>query len=118
MAGTTRAPCLARRRLMSEEEMIESNDGTKLLMRTWLAPQDAQAVVVICHGFLAHSGLYEWPGGELAARGYAVFAADLRGHGKSEGERLFIKQMSEYVDDVHAAVGTAKARYPGLPVFL
>ena len=98
--------------------MIESRDGTKLLLRSWRPQEPVRAVVVMVHGFLAHSGLYEWPGAELAARGFATYAIDLRGHGKSDGERLYTDKMSSYVDDVSALVRVAKQRQPGLPVFL
>lgn len=86
--------------------------------RGTLPPASPHAVVVVVHGFLAHSGLYEWTGEQLAARGFAVHAVDLRGHGKSEGERLFVNAISEYVDDVDAHVRVAKGRHPGLPVFM
>jgi alpha-beta hydrolase superfamily lysophospholipase len=47
-----------------------------------------------------------------------VFALDLRGRGQSAGERFYVENVSEYVSDVAALVRLAKAREPGLPVFL
>jgi acylglycerol lipase len=51
-------------------------------------------------------------------RGFAVYALDLRGRGKSEGERFYLENVAEYVSDVAGAVKIAKSRDTGLPVFL
>ncbi len=48
----------------------------------------------------------------------AVYALDLRGRGKSEGERFSIDDVPEYVDDVSAVIQAAKSRDAGVPVFL
>lgn len=99
-------------------EEFEGKDGIKLFLRTWRPTQPARAVVVIVHGFKAHSGLYEWAGPQLVAQGFAVYALDLRGHGRSEGERLYVDKFSDFTEDVHRLVLLAKSRDPGLPVFM
>ena len=100
------------------EEAFESTGGIQISVRTWLPAARPRAVVVLVHGFKSHGGLYEWPAGELARSGFAAFAPDLRGHGRSGGERLFVDGFGDYVADVAGAVALAKARHPGLPVFL
>ncbi|WP_434421737.1 lysophospholipase [Nannocystis pusilla] len=100
-----------------KQEKFAANDGTQLHLRSW-QPANARAVVAIVHGFKAHGGLYEWAGGQLAEQGFAVYALDLRGHGVSEGDRLEVGKFGDYVDDVHTLVKLAKARNPGLQVFL
>ena len=50
--------------------------------------------------------------------GFAVYALDLRGRGKSEGERFYVETIDDYVADVAGVIRIAKARDPGLPVFL
>ena len=52
------------------------------------------------------------------AHGFAVYWLDLRGRGKSEGERFYVDDIAEYVGDLAATVNLAKSREPGLPVFL
>src|SRR5690349_17843013 len=93
---------------MTNAEEILSRDGTKLYVRTWLPEGTPRAVVVLVHGLKAHSGLYEWPASEMAKAGFAVYALDLRGHGKSGGAPLFAETMDDYVDDVRAVVKLAK----------
>ncbi len=50
--------------------------------------------------------------------GCAVYALDLRGRGNSEGPRLLIDDISEYVADVAMVIQTAKSREPRVPIFL
>lgn len=40
-----------------KQEMFEANDGIKLFLRSWRPAGTPRAVVVIVHGFKAHSGL-------------------------------------------------------------
>jgi alpha-beta hydrolase superfamily lysophospholipase len=47
-----------------------------------------------------------------------VYALDLRGRGKSDGERFYVEKVDEYLSDVATLMALAKAREPGLPVFL
>lgn len=75
-------------------------------------------MVVICHGVNSHGGQYLWAGEQLAAAGLAAFALDLRGRGKSDGERYHVEHIADYVSDVAATISLAKSRHPGLPVFL
>lgn len=101
---------------MNEEEFT-GRGGTQLHMRSW-RPTAPRAVVVICHGVNSHSGQYTWSGERLAAAGFAVYAYDHRGRGKSEGSRFFIDDVSDYTDDLGTFIALAKSREPGRKVFL
>lgn len=100
------------------EEMFEGSGGLQLFARTWRPAEQPRGVVVIAHGFKSHSGLYGWVADKLVQRNLAVYALDLRGHGKSEGERYYVDKFSDYVADLGKFIAIAKAREPGLPVFL
>ena len=100
------------------EEKIESAKGLKIFVRSWQPASAPRALVVICHGVNSHSGQYLWVGEQLAAIGFAVFALDLRGRGRSDGERFYVADVADYVSDVAATVQLATSRHPGLPVFL
>jgi acylglycerol lipase len=43
---------------------------------------------------------------------------DLRGRGRSDGERFYVNDVADYVSDVARVVTLAKSREAGLPVFL
>ncbi|HVY19623.1 MAG TPA: lysophospholipase [Bauldia sp.] len=102
---------------MKEESF--AGTGGKIAYRSWLPEGAPKAVIVFCHGFNAHSGYFGWPGEKEAARGYAVYAADLRGRGKSDGTpRFYIDDIAEYTSDLGGMVKLAKSRHPGLKVIL
>ena len=100
------------------EETFEGTHGTRLFARTWRPEGKPRALVVVHHGFLAHSGLYDWTARRLVERGYAVWAHDMRGHGKSEGDRFWVERISDCVDDLHVSLTLAQSRDPGLKTFL
>lgn len=101
-----------------KEETFEGMGGLKIFLRSWKPATKPRAVVVICHGVNSHGGQYISVGEQFAASGFAVYALDLRGRGKSEGARYFVGHINEYVSDVANTIKLAKARDPGLPVFL
>jgi acylglycerol lipase len=100
------------------EDSFTSADGLKIVFRSWRPRSQPRGVVAIVPGFNSHSGYYAWVGEQLAGRGYAVSAVDLRGRGKSDGERFYVDKFSDYVADVAAFVQHAKSRETGVPVFL
>jgi alpha-beta hydrolase superfamily lysophospholipase len=93
--------------------------GLELYWQGWL-PEGAppRAVVVLAHGASEHSGRYAWTGEQLAERGYALYAIDHRGHGKSEGGRAVIDRMRNAVEDLDTLVEKAQAAHGGLPLVL
>ena len=99
------------------EERIDSTKNIKIFVRSW-QPPSPRAVVVICHGVNSHGGQYTWVGEQFAAAGCAAYALDLRGRGQSDGERFYVEDVADYVNDVAGTVKLAKWRNPGLPVFL
>jgi acylglycerol lipase len=99
------------------EERVEGARGLQINIRSW-RPDAARGVVAICHGVNSHSGYYTWAAEQLVASGLAVYALDLHGRGKSDGERFYLEKIDDYLSDVGALVALAKAREPGLPVFL
>ncbi len=95
------------------EGTFETTGGLRLFERAWLPDGDAKGALVIVHGYAEHSGRYDYAGGGLAQRGYAVYALDLRGHGRSEGERVFVRSFDEYMDDVDVFLVRVRERHGG-----
>jgi alpha-beta hydrolase superfamily lysophospholipase len=100
------------------EERFKAPDGLNIFFRSWRSQATARGVVVIVPGFNSHSGYYEWVAEQLTTEGLAVYAIDLRGRGRSDGERFYVEKFAEYVGDVAAIVNLAKSRHLGLPVYL
>jgi acylglycerol lipase len=109
---------MANQDIRAEEFAFDVPGGVRLLGRAWVPASPPRAAIAIVHGYAEHSGRYDWTGRQLAARGYAVYACDLRGHGRSDGERVFVRSFNEYLDDVSALLDQVRERQPGVPVFL
>jgi len=101
-----------------KESSFKTADGLNIFTRSWKPEGTPRAVIALVHGFNAHSGYMTWPGEQFAAHGLAAYALDLRGRGRSDGERFFIKKFSDYTGDVDQLVEIARAENPGLPVYL
>jgi alpha-beta hydrolase superfamily lysophospholipase len=71
-------------------------------------------VVVLCHGYAEHARRYDHVARRFGESGLAVYALDLRGHGRSGGKRVYLKDISEYTEDFNTLVGIAAAEYPEL----
>src|SRR5258706_15469190 len=102
----------------TSEERFEGVGGLSIFFRTWRPTPPSRGVVVIVHGFNAHSGHYAWAAEQLTAHGLAVYALDLQGRGRSDGERFYVAHFPDYVIDVASFVRLARSREKGLPVFL
>lgn len=99
------------------EDRFDGAGDLRIFFRVW-RPEGARGVVAICHGVNSHSGQYFWAAEQLTAKGFVVYALDLRGRGLSDGERFFVRDVAEYVGDLAELISIAKDREPGLPVFL
>lgn len=101
-----------------EETLAGSTPGVDLYWQAWMPDGDPKAVVVIAHGGGEHSGRYEYVGEHLTGAGYAVYALDHRGHGRSHGKGANIEGLDLVVADLDGFVSLAGDRHRGLPVFL
>jgi acylglycerol lipase len=90
----------------------------EIYWQAWLPEAAPRALVLLAHGGAEHSGRYAWTAGELVARGYAVYAIDHRGHGRSEGPRAYVDRLAHAVADLHSLSDLAHERHPAAPRFL
>lgn len=100
------------------ESFFEGVGGLKIATKSWKPEGKPKAVMILVHGFNAHSGYMEWPAEQFVADGFAVYALDLRGRGNSEGERFYVEKFSDYLGDVHKLVQIARTEEPDAPVFV
>ncbi|WP_051407056.1 alpha/beta hydrolase [Nocardia sp. CNY236] len=89
-----------------------------IVWRAWLPNDAAQGVIVLVHGVAEHSGRYTHVGQHLVAAGFAVYAPDHLGHGKSAGGKANIGSMDSAADNVAAMLAYAAGEHPGVPRFL
>ncbi|TAK86752.1 MAG: alpha/beta fold hydrolase [Aquabacterium sp.] len=89
---------------------IDTPDGHAIETFVWLPPQEPRAAVQIVHGMAEHARRYRHVAAALNDAGYAVYAAEHRGHGQSaqDGGTLgdFGPRGFDVVPDDMAAVST------------
>jgi alpha-beta hydrolase superfamily lysophospholipase len=91
----------------------------QLFYRAWLPEEGRRsAVLVNLHGLGDHSGLYPTLATHFPDRGIAVYAYDMRGNGRSPGQRAYVRSWDEYRGDLHAFVELVRERERGSPLFL
>jgi len=100
------------------EGSFKSAGDLNIVFRSWRPSGKPRGVIAVVPGFNSHSGYYAWVADRFVARGLAVYAVDLRGRGKSDGERFYVQQFADYVSDAAGLVALAKSREPGLPMFM
>jgi acylglycerol lipase len=103
---------------MQNERTFEGVGGLKIASRSWRPQGAARGIVILIHGFNSHSGYMAWPAEQFATDGLAAYALDLRGRGKSEGERFYVEQFSDFLGDVDKLVEIARTENPGLPLYV
>ncbi len=67
----------------SADFTLTAPDDTALFVYRWLPETPPKAVVQIAHGLAEHAGRYARLAQALTAAGYAVYAGDHRGHGRT-----------------------------------
>ena len=103
---------------------LTTPDGVDLFTYCWLPAGQPKAVVQIAHGLAEHAARYARLAEALNSAGYAVYANDHRGHGrtaKSAGELGWFAKRDGWrkcVDDLWQLHRHVAAAYPGLPIVL
>lgn len=104
---------------MSHIEFEKSSfDGLRLYFQGWQSEHELKGVISLVHGLGEHSGRYSTWAGLLNQAGYTVLSYDLRGHGKSGGQRGHISSFDDYMKDTALLLDEAKKRYPEAAQFL
>jgi acylglycerol lipase len=102
---------------MKEEKMVPSRDGTLLRLRKDTV-DNPRALIVIAHGLCEHLNRYDYFTEKLNENGYSVYRYDQRGHGKSEGKKVFFHDFNEMPDDADVFIHMAREESNGKKVFL
>jgi len=93
-------------------------NNTGIFTQHWLPDSAPRAVVLIAHGYAEHSGRYAHVAAHLVAHGFAAYALDHRGHGRSGGPRVDVRDFAEFVADLRTYFNAIRAAHPAAPIFL
>ena len=100
------------------EGRMKTSDGLELLVQSWKPKGETKGTLIIVHGLKDYADRYVELASAAARRGYAVHAFDLRGHGDSQGDRVWVDRFDDYLDDLGRFVARVQAEEPGKPTFL
>ena len=96
------------------EHGFDGVDGIRIVYDVWTPSTDPVGVVILCHGYAEHARRYDHVAQRFGEAGLITYAVDLRGHGRSGGKRVYLKDISEYTADFHHLVDIAAAAHPKL----
>lgn len=100
------------------EGTFHAYQNTELFYQTWQSDGASRGTLIIVHGFGEHSGRYPNLVSGLVPLGYSIYAFDLRGHGRSPGQRCHIDNWNEYREDLRCFLQLVRAAEPNKPVIL
>ena len=100
-----------------QSKIFAGHGGLSLFYQAW-RPPEPRAILVNLHGLGDHSGLYPNLAAYFPPRGIALYAYDMRGNGRSPGQRAFVQSWQEFREDLHAFLGQVRQWEPNLPLFL
>jgi alpha-beta hydrolase superfamily lysophospholipase len=87
----------------------------RIVYDVWTPDGDPRGVVVLCHGYAEHARRYDHVAQRFGEAGLITYALDLRGHGRSGGKRVYLRDIGEYTADFHTLVGVAADEQAQLP---
>lgn len=90
----------------------------KIYYQSWLPEKDVKAVILVVHGLGEHSGRYLNVVNHLVPLGYAVYALDHIGHGKSEGTREYIERFDDFTLTLNTFYKMVVEWQANKPIFL
>ena len=97
---------------------LKTEDGLSLYAFEWMPEGEMLGVICLFHGLGEHSGRYEHVAEFVNRHGYGVLSIDLRGHGKSEGQRRHSPGIDGMLNDIDLLVKSTMEKYPDRPLFL
>jgi alpha-beta hydrolase superfamily lysophospholipase len=97
---------------------FEGVGGVSLFRQVWRPVGAVRAVLINIHGLGDHSGLYPTLVEYCRSRGITVHAMDLRGNGRSGGQRAYIERWEEFREDLRRFVGLVREEEADRPLFL
>ena len=100
------------------EGTFQGANGVKLYYQSWHPQALAKAILVIVPGHGGHSGTFTRMVAYLVERNYIIYSFDLRGNGRSPGQRGYINSWAEFRADLTAFLNLVTAKKPDLPLFL
>jgi len=105
-------------RMKHQEGFFKGVRDANIYYQSWLPENEPGAVLLIVHGLAEHSGRYENVVNHFVPLGYAIYGIDHLGHGKSEGERVYVKRFDDYTSTLKVYFDKICQWQPDKQIFL
>jgi acylglycerol lipase len=96
------------------EREFDGLGGVRIVYDVWTPDTAPRAVVVLSHGLGEYARRYDHVAQCFGDAGLVTYALDHRGHGRSGGKRVLVRDITEYTADFDTLVGIATREHPGL----
>ena len=96
------------------ERSFDGLGGVRIVYDVWTPDVPARAVVVLAHGVSEYARRYDHVAQRFGEAGLVTYALDHRGHGRSGGKRMQVRDIGEFTADFDTLVGIASREHPGL----
>jgi alpha-beta hydrolase superfamily lysophospholipase len=104
--------------MLHAEDTFTGVKDFKIYYQMWLPGEEPRTILLIAHGFGEHSGRYQNVVNHFVPLGYAIYALDHRGHGKSDGERVQVDHFTDYLKDLKTFFDIVRRRHPESEIYL
>mgnify|MGYP001823452317 FL=1 len=101
-----------------KEGTIKDIRGANIFYQYWSPEEHARANLVIVHGLAEHSGRYMNVVNHFVPAGYAVYGIDHIGHGRSDGDRVYVDRFQDYTTTLATYIDMIHDWQPDKPIFL
>jgi acylglycerol lipase len=105
-------------KMKHQEGSFKGIRDADIYYQCWLPDGKSKAVLLIVHGLAEHSGRYMNIVNHFIPLGYAVYALDHIGHGKSSGTRVYVERFEDYTDTLKTYFDMVRRWQPDQPIFL
>ncbi len=104
--------------MQHNEGSFSAQDGLKLYYQSWLPDDEPKAILQIVHGLGEHSGRYQDVIDYFVPKGFGIYAADTRGHGRSAGKQGHIPNYKTVMDDISTFLALVKNEQADKKIFI
>ncbi len=101
-----------------QEGTFKGMRDASIYYQSWLPEGKSIAILLIIHGLAEHSGRYMNVVNYFVPLGYAVYALDHIGHGKSSGTRVYVERFEDYTVTLKTYFDMVRHWQPDQPIFL
>jgi len=86
--------------------------------QAWLPDGRVKAVLLVVHGAAEHSGRYMNIVNHFIPLGYGVYSLDHFGHGRSDGQRVYVESFDDYIEPLNTFYTMIRRWQPDKPIFI